>query len=297
MRCAAEAVMPGHLDVTAEPLTGGSSAFVAALNLSAANGEHRRVVFRQHTNRAPKGHTDLVASKEFHLTHKLADQGLKVAQPLALHGDDPADGPWLVSEWIDGTTHVPDEDVDTALAQMADYLARLHQINSDHLDAPGVTGIEDPIEALPSYLPDDDNGRAIQRAIDIGIRRRPNASVLLHGDFWPGNVMFKNGTLVAVLDWEDAAWGDPLVDLACARVELSCAYGVEASARFTTRYLALAHDLHQNDLSLWDVYVSATALSSMHLWGLSASEEAKRRRTTNQFLGAAIDRLGSLLDQ
>ncbi len=46
------------------------------------------------------------------------------------------------------------------------------------------------------------------------------------------------------------------------------------------------------DLALWDVYVSATALRSMHLWGLSSDDERIRRRTTGRFLeaGTAVGR-------
>jgi aminoglycoside phosphotransferase (APT) family kinase protein len=40
--------------------------------------------------------------------------------------------------------------------------------------------------------------------------------VLLHGDFWPGNALWRDGALVAILDWEDAAIGDPLADVANA---------------------------------------------------------------------------------
>lgn len=218
---------------------------------------------------------------------------MAVAWPLALHGDETCDGPWLVSEWVEGTTEVAEPDVNDALLQMADYLARLHQIDPSRLSAPGIAEIEDPVEALPTYLLDDEIGRSVRRAIDAGVERRPNPLALLHGDFWPGNVMFESGRLVAVLDWEDATWGDPLVDVACARVELACAYGAEGSERFTASYLASSQRLDEQDLPLWDIYVSATALSGMHRWGLSPEDEAARRRTTTHFLEAAIKRLAT----
>lgn len=63
--------------------------------------------------------------------------------------------------------------------------------------------------------------------------------VLLHGDFWPGNVMWRGKTIAAILDWEDAAVGDALSDLACARVELACAAGVDAAEMFTAAYGAV----------------------------------------------------------
>jgi aminoglycoside phosphotransferase (APT) family kinase protein len=35
---------------------------------------------------------------------------------------------------------------------------------------------------------------------------------LLHGDYWPDNTLWRDGRLVCVIDWEDAALGDPLAD-------------------------------------------------------------------------------------
>ena len=94
-----------------------------------------------------------------------------------------------------------------------------------------------------------------------------NRSVVLHGDYWPGNVLWQGGRLAAVIDWEDASLGDPLADLATARVELLCRYGDAAMERFTARYLAVHKDtsgpLHLDTLPLWELYVSASALAAM----------------------------------
>ncbi len=287
--------MPDTVSVEVKPLVGGSSALVARLVLTAPSGAQRQVVFRQHTDRAMKEHTGFVAAKEYHLTRDLALQGLEVPRSLALHPDRTSDGPWLVTEWVEGSTAVDDADVDSALFQMADFLARLHDVDANSINAPGLVRIEDPTKALPKYLSDDETGSVLRRALDCGVQRRPNADVLIHGDFWPGNVMFDQSRLVAVLDWEDAKWGDPLVDLACARVELTCVYGPDASERFTAHYLKMSRHrtgrLLDHDLALWDVYVSATALSTMHLWGLPSRDEAARRAATKRFLDSATNRL------
>jgi aminoglycoside phosphotransferase (APT) family kinase protein len=53
-----------------------------------------------------------------------------------------------------------------------------------------------------------------------------NASVLLHGDFWPGNTLWKDGQLVAIIDWEDAASGDLSLTLPIAGSRF---YGLSAA--------------------------------------------------------------------
>ena len=79
--------------------------------------------------------------------------------------------------------------------------------------------------------------------------------MLLHGDYWPGNVLWKDGALAAVIDWEDAARGDPLGDLANARLELLFFFGPDAPADFTRRYLA-ASPIDTTDLPSWDLAVA-----------------------------------------
>ena len=124
-----------------------------------------------------------------------------------------------------------------------------------------------------------------------------SARCLLHGDYWPGNVIFEAGDadrarIAAVIDWEDCALGDALSDVACCRVELLCAHGPEVMDRFTEAYAARMGPLPSAPLAVWEAYVSAAALHSMHGWGLPAEDEARRRRDTLGFLEAAAAKLG-----
>lgn len=45
--------------------------------------------------------------------------------------------------------------------------------------------------------------------------------------------MWRDGQLAAVIDWEDAQLGDPLADVANARLEILWAFGIEAMLRFS----------------------------------------------------------------
>ena len=42
--------------------------------------------------------------------------------------------------------------------------------------------------------------------------RRPDGSVLVHDDFWLGNLLVRDGTISAVIDWGSARWGTAEVD-------------------------------------------------------------------------------------
>jgi thiamine kinase-like enzyme len=60
-----------------------------------------------------------------------------------------------------------------------------------------------------------------------------NKDLILHGDFWTGNILWKDCKLIAVIDWEDSALGDPLADVANSRLEILWAFGIDAMKEFT----------------------------------------------------------------
>lgn len=100
--------------------------------------------------------------------------------------------------------------------------------------------------------------------------------VLLHGDFWPQNLIWQNGKIAAILDWEDAAFGDPLSDIACAILELRYLFCEDLVQVFINAY---RHHCPIDDkrLALWHIYVAAAAQFHMANWGLEPAKEAHMR--------------------
>jgi aminoglycoside phosphotransferase (APT) family kinase protein len=199
----------------------------------------------------------------------------------------------------DGEPNVAPSELLDALAQMARFLVHLHALPTDAFAVAQLNELEDPAEALLAHLPTTETGDRLRRALRADKRERvDNPHVLVHGDFWPGNVLWQAGRIAAVIDWEDASLGDPLADLACARVELLCRYGGDAMNHFTDRYLAISHEASRRPrldcLALWEVYVSASALATMHRWGLDPDDETHRRTHTTRFFERAA---GELLTQ
>ncbi len=272
--------------VAFEQLLGGSSANVWRLDIE-ADGLTESVVFRQHEPGELKDHSADIARKEHRLLQRLTELGLPVARPLYL---DQANR-FLVTEFVSGTTQVEPAVLPSAIEQMADLLVRIHALDVDDLvDDAGLAPLEDPIERLRTCMPSGPAGNALTPALDE-VRVHQNPPVLMHGDYWPGNLLWAHGQIAALIDWEDAALGDPLADLACARVELLCQYGKPTMHRFTDRYLHATPDLDTRSLPVWECYVSATALTSMHLWGLDPAEETRRRDLTETFFNHAAESL------
>lgn len=289
-------LQPGGQVRDVRALVGGVSAKVFAVDLDTPDGR-RRVVCRQHPGVDFKQHGSSVTAKEYHLLRALHRSGLAVPEPY-LYAETPITAPYLVMEWIDGSTEPPLGHAAGAMDEMAEFLVRLHALDPSSLRVPGLEPIEDPRVEIVPHLPSTAVGREIEAWLTAHPADQPhNRPVVLHGDYWPGNVLWREGRLRAVIDWEDASLGDPLADLATARLELRCRYGVDAMDRFTARYLDLRRAnvgaMWLEALPVWELYASATALATMAAWGLEATEEARRREHTQQFFDHAARRLGS----
>lgn len=280
----AQRLFPGATLRSRSPLRGGVSAGVDALDVALPDGGVRRVVLRGQAAEW-KHRPPAATATEFALQRALFAAGVAVPEPLLLDAScSLLPSPYVVMELVDGTTALDPRDLPDALSQMADFLSHLHDMQPASLALPALPSGDDPIVGALQYLPTTEAMGPVREALSR-TTTRPVREALLHGDYWPGNVLWKDGRLAAVLDWEDAV-GDPWSDVACCRVELLCAYGEDAMERFTERYLA-ASTRDAFNLPVWEVYVSAAALSSMADWGLAPEVEAARRASTGAFLERA----------
>src|SRR2546430_2236545 len=75
--------------------------------------------------------------------------------------------------------------------------------------APSCRGWWDGPPADPRRRPPGLAHRLLER------QPRPGPPVLVHGDYHFGNMLFDGGRVAAVVDWEIAQLGQPLLDLCC----------------------------------------------------------------------------------
>jgi aminoglycoside phosphotransferase (APT) family kinase protein len=272
-------------------LTGGVSADVHALELEGPDGHRRTVVVRQYDAAEPKPrHHGQGVAMEYGLLEALHRTGLPVPEPLLLDTTELLlPGPFLVIEFVDGSTDVPADALNACLDVMAATLARLHRMPTEGL--PELPLRTDPLPELFDYLPGGAEWRALREHLagwtDSAYRGPP---ALLHGDFWPGNLLWRDGRLTAILDWEDAALGDPASDVASCRLELLWKYGSAAVARFTRSY-ARECPVDGRRLALWEVYVASAAARFMGAWALDPTREAEMRRKAEAFVREAANAL------
>lgn len=254
-------LVPGSADIT--PLAGGVS---AAVHLVEGGG-------RQFVVREPP-EDGLPAAAEFALLEQLRNAGVAVAEPILL------EEPFLVMAFVEGDTNIDE----SRLGRMARCLAEIHAV--DHSLCPPLPPREDPVSGILEYLPEVEIAAPVHRLLRDRPALESQCDVLLHGDYWPANIIWQGDDIAAVIDWEDAAIGDPMCDLAGARLELTWALGCRAADEFTKLYLD-AHPADHADLPIWEMFVSAAALAFMDQWGLPPQTAASRRSQALAFFQTA----------
>src|SRR5262249_17884064 len=144
--------------------------------------------------------------------------------------------------FIDGETDFAPDDLHDYLSQTAAQLAHIHQIDSGLVPfLPNQTRYYgEKLRNRPPQLDDSLQEGLIRDRLDaVWPIQETNKTMLSHGDYWPGNLLWKDGRVAEVIDWEDAKVGDPLEDVAYARMEILWTFGMEAMTFFTDHYRSL----------------------------------------------------------
>lgn len=264
------------------PLTGGVSADVMRIDLRAADGAPQSIVLRVHGT-THSGHD---AAFEYELLQALYRAGVPVPKPLFVDASGHhVPHPCLAMAFVEGTTEIAPAQMDHSIDAMAAMLFSIHQTPTAPL--PDLPKRIDPIPELFDFLPTDQDWRSLRHHL-AGLKRTAygGTPVLLHGDFWPENLIWQAGHIKAVLDWEDAALGDPLSDVACTGLELRYVFGKTGADRFQHVYSRQV-DVDPKRLALWQIYVAAAAQKYMGEWRLDPAREAHMRSVALQTIREA----------
>jgi aminoglycoside phosphotransferase (APT) family kinase protein len=279
------------------PLAGGVSAQLTAIDAQLPNGLLDRLVLRQYgaANLRSDPH---VAVHEYAVLSLLYRAGLPVPRPR--HADESASivpVPCLIIECIDGYSVTDPSQLTLPLTdftgQLAGVLARLHAAAFTLADAPYLAEIRAKADRTVGTRPSSPDESLSETAVRTALARiwpppQLNQPVLLHGDFWPGNMLWRDGTLVGVVDWEDAVLGDPVHDVANTRMELCMAFGISAASEFTRQYRELRPSADLTALRHWDLYAALRHAGRMSQWGLAPGDRKRLEAGHQEFVTRAL---------
>lgn len=259
------------------------------LELLAEHGRRHRQVLLGHSSRDRQVNPD-IARDEFRLLKILSCAGLAVPRPLLV--DVSQVMPFLITEFVEGDKRTASADLSVFCDQLAGILSDIHRFSIERHD----------LSFLPSQRAAIEDNLRERKVDDFGIhaamraawaRVSGNDTVLLHGDFWPGNLLWRGDQLAAIIDWEDAMLGDPLGDLGKSRLEVLWALGADAMDLYTSGYAARNPELDYRGLPFWDLW-GALRLSHFAKWTAEEEEIARMRAQYERFVSAASAALVNL---
>ncbi len=284
-------------------LTGGAIQQNWLFDLEFSGGSHSgRLDTVLRTNSDAVLDASLSRAQEFALFQTAWEAGVRVPEPLwFLDGGAAMERPLFVMRRLAGTSaghrlvRALPHGSPLLLRELGAELARIHALRP-------------PIAALaflpePEAIPALSDVRTLRAALDVirapqpvvewGIRwleiNAPETEtiVLCHNDYRTGNYMVDGGALTGILDWEFAAWGDPMQDVGwftarCWRFgsDDRAAGGIGSLEDFMTGYAAVSRrspDLA--NLQYWQVMATvrwamiALAQGERHLCGIEPSLE------------------------
>ena len=230
-----------------------------------------------------------IAFDEFRLLKMLKSAGLPLAQPLYLALDHAP--PYFISSCLPGAPRYIVDDQQAFCRRLAALLTEIHAVDIAQSDLSYLPRQADRlVDYLDAATPADERIRDAMRRVVGHIK--PNATVLLHGDYWLGNLLWQGETLSGIIDWEDAMLGDPLGDLGKSRLEILWALGEEAMDEYTAHYHAINPQLDRSALPFWDLW-GAARLPHYASFAADLGRVAVMRRQYDGFIQAAIDALAA----
>ncbi len=215
----------------------------------------RRVVLKRYWVPDP-GDDDAPAEEEYRILALAEEHGVPAPTPLWIDRVGLFPERAVVMSFLEGRVVLdPVEPLDWA-AQLAGTLHSIHGIR---------TGPDD--RALFSTIDSDDrhSSEEVVKRHPLGLKLWearleavgslvPEERVYAHHDYWPGNTLWIDETLVAVVDWEGGCIADPALDVAYCALDLRLLALDDAAEHFVNVYRK----------------VSGRALANLHYWELMA---------------------------
>ena len=291
-------VAPGAKLVRQWPLGGGISCTMTAVEIELPDGNRQKLVVRKVGKWSFENYPNSVRN-EYELLIYLRECGIPVANPRYVDlSCEITDRPYLVLDYVEGSPDLTVEDRTKRVSIVAENLAKIHSVNTCHpamkFMNPSPINVRPVGGAMNEVLQESKIRSALESRIGRVVE---NKHTFRHGDFWPGNMVWKDGELSAVIDWEETSIGDPLFDVSIARLDILWAYGPEAMKIFTEVYQSRM-DIDFSILPYWDLRVSLRPISSIEEWAVSFPQLGRPDVTEQTmteghrwFVDSAIDQL------
>lgn len=287
-------IAPGSVRSELSPLPGSYSNFTCLLRTETAAGEMRRFALRRY---AVFGNYDRgeKARREFKTLQLLQANGIPAPVPIYLDDSGALLGtPGIVTQYVPGALVFAPEDPIAWAQKLAAALAQVHAIpcdatNRDFLldansEATWFIRGDQPPAAMRAHAA----GLSVWQTVsDMADQLPPRPAALVHLDYWAGNVLWHEGEIAGIVDWEEAACGDPGIDVGYARMDMVLLGLSQAADAFLAAYEALRGEPVAH-LGFWELVAAARPMFNPVGWIAEPPASAR----FHQFVTAARQRAG-----
>ena len=242
---------------TVEAMTGGMSHANHSIAIETPDGSRVEAVLRrwvrpdwrdtdpQHTPEQEVATYSLLAASDVPAPRLLA------ADPRGAECDVPA----ILLTRARGEHFASPADRDAYVGELAAVLPSIHRIDPEVARAtvPAYQPYADPATIRPpawAARPD-----VWERAIDVVAGPPPpHRATFIHRDYHPGNALWLDGRVAAVLDWTTASLGPPGIDVAHMRANLAMLFDQSMADAFLSAYQRAARPAGRSDHHpYWDL--------------------------------------------
>jgi aminoglycoside phosphotransferase (APT) family kinase protein len=266
----AEAVHTGSRVESVCALEGGIDNGMHVLELRLPSGASERVVLRRHGTGPllPPAHR---AANEWRLLRRLREAGVPCPRPLLDDSSGELTGTAaLVLEYVSGAPVRDPAEVRNWHEQVARALCAVHAIDASGLDFLGEPLVRGLRVLARSGAPQAHRAHRLAEPLWSAIAERaedlaPVPAHLIHADCWPGNLIWSDGALRAVIDWDQPALGDPAMDVAGLATDLQLCGWPDQADRFIQAYRRASGRALEN-LAFYELLALAKPLPDPAVW-------------------------------
>jgi aminoglycoside phosphotransferase (APT) family kinase protein len=214
---------PGLVVGAIEPIAEGHSGFTYWVDIERGGDKHRYVLRLSPPGARPAGPADV--ARQGRIMAALNACGLPVPAIPAVSDQPVVDGrPFVLMEAVVGDRIELVAPREKPLEVAASAVEVLHRLHALPVAATGISE-EEPMPLAGEMMrwawlmersAPDLTGRASELGAMLAEKvPTERAPTLVHGDYHMGNLLFHGPDVAAVLDWEIAQIGQPLLDLGC----------------------------------------------------------------------------------
>jgi aminoglycoside phosphotransferase (APT) family kinase protein len=242
------------------------------------------------------------AARETRALELLQKANIPAPAPIWLDTEGIFDEQAILTSFIDAKPDLtPSNPFDWA-ERLAQVLARVHDLQLDASDRevfpPGAGEDERRVSENPETVLEHSLGEdLLRRRVVLGQRRVDSEPVFSHTDFWPGNTLWRNGELAAVIDWESPATGDREMDVAYCSLDMRYLGMDKVADRFIGTYKEVTGQPLAN-LAHWEAIGLCRPMPDIAAWvpvwvtmGRQMTDERARAEHT-RVIEEFLDRTG-----